>query len=81
MVTLTLFDTSFENKNDYIRQVKDFCNIPDFDGSGLSLNLTNKSQVFTITSTGLVGTSSVTITTVLDFSSSNLGKTRYWRVE
>lgn len=81
MITLTLFDTTFDNKNDYIQKVKDYCNLPDFDGSKLTLNLTDQSQVFTISSTGLVGTSAVTITTVLDFSNSNFGKTRYWRVE
>ncbi|MFT4979396.1 MAG: type II secretory pathway component PulK [Myxococcota bacterium] len=81
VISLTLLDATFQNKNDYVSQVKSSCGLEEVDGSKLSLNLTNKSQVFTITSTGLVGTSAVTISTVLDFSSSNLGKIRYWRVE
>lgn len=78
---LTLYDTTFTNKNNYIQQVETYCSLSDLDASKLTLTFTNRSSVFTIKSTGLVGTSATTITTVIDFSSTNLGKTRYWRVE
>jgi type II secretory pathway component PulK len=43
--------------------------------------LTTKSQVFTVQSTGLVGTSEVTIEAVFDFSGNTReGKMLYWRV-
>lgn len=40
-----------------------------------------QSTVFRVTSTGQVGEATVTIETVLDFSSSDLGKVVYWRIE
>jgi hypothetical protein len=43
---------------------------------------TNSSQTFDVVSTGLVGTSSVTIRAVLDFSGgTSEGKLVYWRVD
>jgi hypothetical protein len=37
--------------------------------------------VFTITSVGSVGDTTVTVTAVMDFSSSSFGKTLFWRVD
>lgn len=47
---------------------------------GLSSVVSTTSRVFTVEATGLVGDSSATITTVLDFTSaSNGGRVLYWR--
>jgi len=81
LISMTLMDFTYKNKRDYVQQVQNNCGLDNLDGSKLTLTMTDKSAVFTVTSTGLVGTSAVTITTVLDFTSSNLGKIRYWRVE
>jgi type II secretory pathway component PulK len=43
--------------------------------------LTEDSKTFTITSTGMVGNSSVTVTAVLDFTNSTEGDLLYWRVD
>ena len=79
-ITLTLIGMQFQNKKDYISQVQSLCGI-ELEESNLTLNFTGQSRVFTITSTGLVGDSSVTITSVLDFTSNNLGQLRYWRID
>ncbi len=46
-----------------------------------AFGITNSSKTFTITSTGLAGTSSTTITAVVDFASAKRGKLVYWRVD
>jgi general secretion pathway protein K len=52
------------------------------DPSCLPNKTTKTSQTFTITSVGMVGDSSATITAILDFSQgSNEGKLVYWRVD
>jgi len=52
------------------------------DEACITNKVTKTSQTFTITSTGLVGESSATITAVLDFSgSSSEGKLVYWRMD
>jgi general secretion pathway protein K len=43
--------------------------------------LTTSSSVFRVTSSGVVGDAVVTITTILDFSSSDTGEIAYWRVD
>ena len=62
---------------------KDMVNIAGFpvNQSCISDKLITKSQTFTITSTGLVGTSEVTIEAVLDFTgNAREGSLAYWRV-
>ena len=52
------------------------------DEACITNKVTKTSQTFTITSTGLVGESSATITAVLDFSgSSSEGRLVYWRMD
>jgi general secretion pathway protein K len=52
------------------------------DEACITSKVTKTSQTFTITSTGMVGESSATITAVLDFSgSSNEGRLVYWRMD
>ncbi len=48
---------------------------------GLKNVITTSSSVFTVTSMGVVGDTTVTITAVLDYSSSATGITKYWRVD
>lgn len=57
-----------------------YCGL-ELDRQCLNQRVGNESNTFTVTSTGLVGTSSVTVTAVLDFSSSSTGKLLYWRVD
>ena len=63
--------------------VRDLVNIAGFpvNQDCATKKLTTKSQVFTVTSTGLVGTSEVTIEAVFDFSGNTReGVLQYWRV-
>jgi hypothetical protein len=43
--------------------------------------ITTTTKVFTITSTGVVGDATATITVVLDYSTSTQGSITYWRVD
>lgn len=67
------------------RTGKDF--VQWLEGLGLDVEPTlekavdTKSNVFTITSTGLVGEASRTITCVLDFTKKSEGEVVYWRVD
>ena len=70
---------SFNNANDYASFILNNCGI-ELDKSKIT-NITKTSNVFVVTSTGLVGTSSVTITTILDYTSGSIGKTKYYRIE
>lgn len=51
------------------------------DKAWLQERIGNQSNTFTITSTGLVGNSSITITAVLDFRNSPAGELIHWRVD
>jgi general secretion pathway protein K len=70
---------SFNNANDYATFILNNCGI-ELDKSKIT-NITKTSNVFIVNSTGMVGTSSVTITTVLDYTSSAIAKTKYYRIE
>ena len=80
IIGFSLVGMTFKNKRDYVNQVNGLCGV-EMEANNLTLNFTGKSRVFTVKSTGLVGTSSVTITAVLDFNSTNVGQLRYWRIE
>ena len=63
--------------------VRDLVNVAQFpvNQDCAKNKLTTKSQVFTVKSTGLVGTSEVTIEAVFDFSENTReGDLKYWRV-
>jgi general secretion pathway protein K len=70
---------TFNNSNDYTSFIMNNCGI-ELDKSKIT-NITKTSNVFIVSSTGMVGTSSVTITTVLDYTSSAIAKTKYYRIE
>ena len=77
---LSVWDIAvFNNANDYASFIQNNCGI-EIDKSKLQ-NMTSTSKVFTITSTGLVGNSSVTLQTVIDYSSQGTGEVKYWRIE
>ena len=63
----------------YVAIVEKYCHI-ELDKTKLQ-NITKTSKVFQITSTGMVGTSTVTISMIIDFTSSALGTVRYIRIE
>lgn len=71
---------SYRNRRGYVQTNNGNCGT-QMEVANLTLEFTTKSQVFTVTSTGLVGNSSVKITAVLDFSSNKTGAIRYWRIE
>ncbi len=72
---------SWKNAKEYAADASTGCGM-DIESSALSsLNFTNKSRVFTVVSTGLVGTSEVTITAVIDYTKKNTGDVVYWRVD
>lgn len=81
----TILSTTFgfppRNANDFIRRYRDNCGI-ELQQECITNKASTSSQTFTITSTGLVGTSSVTITAVFDFSSGrSTGRLLHWRVD
>ena len=77
---LSMWDvTTFSNARQYADFIQTNCGI-ELDSSKLS-NITKTSQVFTITSTGLVNDSSVTIKAVVDYSRRSTGKVRYWSIQ
>lgn len=83
--TSTIEDNTFgfppSGWKDFATRYEQYCGI-QLDNQCIKKKVTESSSTFTITSTGLVGTSSVVITTVVDFSSgSSTGRTRYWRVD
>jgi type II secretory pathway component PulK len=70
--------TSFQSASDFTSYL---------EAQGLQVSddlknvITTSSSVFTVTSMGVVGDSAVTITAVLDYTSSAAGTTKYWRVD
>jgi len=79
-IDFSFLDTmTFDSAQEYADAVKANCGI-ELDDSKLN-KITSSSQVFTVKSTGLVGTSAVTITAILDFSSRSAGETVYWRID
>lgn len=48
---------------------------------GLADAIKTESETFLVSSTGMVGNSTAQITCVLDFSSSKVGRIKYWRVD
>ena len=77
---LSMWDvTTFTNANDYASFIQTNCGI-ELDKTKLK-NMSGTSQVFTVTSTGMVGDSYVTITAVLDYTRRSTGEVKYWRIE
>lgn len=66
--------------DDFISRYQQTCGIL-LDKQVLNKMVTDSSNTFTVTSTGLVGTSAVTITAIMSFESSSRGKMLYWRVD
>ena len=71
---------SWKSAKEYAQDVQANCNGIELDTTQMP-KFTDKSRVFTVTSTGLVGTSQTTITAVLDYTRVNTGDVVYWRVE
>jgi general secretion pathway protein K len=70
--------TSFKNGQAFVKFLQD----QGFNPSdALANEISVKTQVFTITSTGTVGDASAQITAVVDFTSSSEGTILYWRVD
>ena len=77
---LSMWDvTTFNNANDYATFIQNNCGI-ELDKTKLK-NISSTSKVFTIRSTGMVGNSVVTITTVIDYTRRSTGEVKYWRIE
>ncbi len=74
------FGPTWAKPEDMVKDLVEVGGLPIDTGCAQD-KLISESQTFTITATGLVGTSSVDIEAVLDFSgNSNEGKLVYWRV-
>lgn len=65
---------------DFAQDVAQYCGL-QLDEDCMKDAVGENSSVFTVTSTGMVGTSSVTITAVLDYSKKSAGTIEYWRVD
>jgi len=76
----TMLTGGYDKAADFSSAVTTNCGI-EMDSACVSANVTFSSQTFNITSTALVGSSEVTIDSVLDFSGRvHEGKLVYWRV-
>ena len=80
LADVMLFET-FDKGSEFAAAVTANCGI-ELDSDRVNKSVTFSSQTFTVTSTGLVGTSSVTIIAVLDFSGNvHEGDLLHWRVQ
>jgi type II secretory pathway component PulK len=70
--------TSFQNASSFVSYLEN-------QGASVSEDMekaiTTSSSVFRITSSGVVGDAVVTITAILDYTSSDTGKVAYWRMD
>jgi len=70
--------TSFQNASSFVSYLEN-------QGASVSEDMekaiTTSSSVFRITSSGVVGDAVVTITAILDYTSSDIGKVAYWRMD
>ena len=80
IATNMVFGFMPDSGQEFADAYRTYCGI-ELDEQCLNQRIGNESNTFTVTSTGLVGTSSVTITAVLDFRTSGTGKLVYWRVD
>lgn len=82
--TSTIDDNTFgfppSGWKDFATRYEQYCGM-QLDKQCIKKKVTESSNTFTITSTGLVGTSAVVITTVVDFNRKSTGETLYWRVD
>lgn len=70
--------TTFTSGREFVTWLTDQGVTPDSD---LANEISTKTRVFTITSTGQVGDASAKITAVIDYTTSNQGTMVYWRVD
>ncbi len=70
---------AFKDANDFITWLKNSAGYEP--RSDMASAITTTTKVFTITSTGVVGDATATITVVLDYSTSTQGSITYWRVD
>jgi len=71
---------SFQKGSEFAQYVLTTCGI-EMEESCANNQLTNSSKTFTVSSTGLVGTSAVTLTVVYDFSRKSTGEVLHWRLD
>ncbi len=72
-----LFD--FGSPKDFVKFIEE-----NFTGEvrdGLEEQITTESATFKVTSVGLIGDTTAEATAVFDFSNSNVGRVKYWRVD
>jgi len=75
------FSGNWTSAKSFSSDVMRLCGV-ELESSCANARITTKSKTFTLTSTGMVGTTEVTITAVLDFSGGDPeGKLLYWRVD
>ncbi len=70
--------SDWQNANDFTEYLQNNCGCTPDDN--MANVITTSSSVFTVTSMGVVGETTVTITAVLDYSSGS-GTMKYWRVD
>jgi general secretion pathway protein K len=74
--------TSFNKSSDACTWFKN--SVPDLDSTSFCKYVTTSTKVFTVTSTGIVGDTTVTVTAVLNYDTttgSKEGKFLYWRIQ
>jgi general secretion pathway protein K len=80
-IALDPFSGSWNTPKAFSEDIMGKCGV-ELDSSCINQRVTNTSKTFTVTSTGIVGTTEVTITAVLDFSGGEPeGELLYWRVD
>ncbi|MCB9793444.1 MAG: general secretion pathway protein GspK [Alphaproteobacteria bacterium] len=79
---LQLSTSNYTSANQFRDWVNgNICPVDDQRWNSIKNRLDVKSSVFQVTSTGALGDTTATITAVLDFSSGDRGRIRYWRVD
>ena len=71
----------FTKPKEFTDWITDMTNYEVREGMDLTSEIKTSSETFLIESTGMVGDSSATAVCVLDFSSSKVGRIKYWRID
>jgi type II secretory pathway component PulK len=76
-----IFSGNWQSGKAFADDIMSKCGV-ELETSCVSARVTTESKTYTVTSSGIVGTTEVTITAVLDFSGGDpAGELQYWRID
>ena len=71
----------FTKPKEFTDWIEDQTNYSVREGLDLANEIKTSSETFRVESTGMVGESTATAVCILDFSSSKVGRIKYWRID